>query len=77
MTNKQSFKILADKMDERERPLEIIRELKAAGIQIPEKFKHLESMAERKHWRRDPKIIETVKKAARKAAQNERRKKGK
>ena len=72
MTNKQAFNILAAKMDEREKPLEIIRELKAAGVAIPEKYKHLEVMAGRKHWRRDPKIVETVKKAARKAAKNER-----
>ena len=72
MTNKQAFAILAEKMDEREKPLEIIREMKAAGVDIPKKYKHLETMAERKHWRRDPKNIDVVKKAARKAAQKER-----
>jgi len=72
MTTKKAFQIMAEKMDARQRAIDEVRRLHERGETIPEPYQHMLAFIDEKPWRKDPKIVRRVKRAARAAARNEK-----
>ena len=70
---KRQFDILAQKMDARQEAINKARKIAEDGKELPAEYKYLEQYFNEIPWRQDKKILNTIIKAAKKSAQNEKK----
>jgi len=70
MTYKQAFEDLSERMDKREAAIKTAIELKNKHGYLPDKYKYLELFFNEKPWRKDKRVFNKIKKAAKLRAKN-------